>query len=222
MADFAQLRRNMVDCQLRTYAVTDLALLEAMSEVPRELFVPPDLRVMAYIDRGLPIGHGEGAQARELLAPMIFARMIQAARPTSTDRVLDVACGLGYSTAILAGLTRSVVGLEPIPALASGAERALRQAGIGNAMVVSGALDEGHSAGGPYDLIVVNGAFETKPVRLLAQLARGGRLVGISGLGRTGRIVVMLRAGEEASERVVIEAVGPALPAFRAEPGFVF
>ena len=113
MFDAANARRLMVDGQVRTADVTDAALLEAMLTLPRERFLPPALAQLAYVDGDIPVAKG-----RALLKPMMLAKLVQAARIDPGDRVLDVACATGYSSAVLAGLSASVVALEEDPDLA--------------------------------------------------------------------------------------------------------
>jgi protein-L-isoaspartate(D-aspartate) O-methyltransferase len=107
MFDTIAARRTMVDGQIRTADVTDLDLIGAMLAVPRERFAPPATAEQAYVDSDLPIGDG-----RALLKPMVLAKLIQASRVRSGDHVLDVGCGTGYSSAVLARLAGSVVALE--------------------------------------------------------------------------------------------------------------
>jgi len=107
MTDFATARHNMVESQIRTNKVTDAAIIDAFEIVPRELFVPKNLMGVAYVDEDLSIGNG-----RVLMEPMVFARLLQVALPDASDEVLDVACGCGYSTAILSRLTGTVYGIE--------------------------------------------------------------------------------------------------------------
>ena len=113
MIDFAAARRMMVDGQVRTSDVTDLRLIAAMLEVPRERFVPAAKAALAYLDLDLPVKEGEaGAPVRRLLKPMVLAKLIQAAEIGAGDHVLDVGCATGYSSAVLARLAGSVVALE--------------------------------------------------------------------------------------------------------------
>ena len=107
MFDTATARRMMVDGQVRTADVTDLELIAAMAALPRERFVPAALAEQAYRDGDIAIGDG-----RVLLKPMVLAKLIQAARVRGSDHVLDVGCGTGYSSAVLARLAGSVVALE--------------------------------------------------------------------------------------------------------------
>jgi protein-L-isoaspartate(D-aspartate) O-methyltransferase len=223
MADLSIARRTMVDGQIRTVDVTDHALLAAMGEIPRERFVPGRLRTLAYLDRDLPVGEARGSQeARYLMAPGPFARLVQAAEIDSEDVVLDVGCGTGYSAAVLGRLASSVVALESDPVLAQFANEALSGLGIDNVAVVTGPLENGYPSEGPYDVIVLEGAVETVPQSLLQQLKEDGRLVGVLGYGRTGRATVYERSGEGISARTVFDANVAPLPGFRKPKAFVF
>ena len=137
MIDFAAARRMMVDGQVRTADVTDLRLIAAMLELPRERFFPEEKASLAYLDLDAPVS-APGQPVRRLLKPMVLAKLIQAAAITDTDHVLDVGCGTGYSTALLTHLAGSVVGLEEDAGLARQAADALSWAGLPNAKIVSG------------------------------------------------------------------------------------
>src|SRR5262245_7710514 len=119
MLDFASARRMMVDGQLRTSDVTDPRLIAAMLEIPRERFVPQP--TLAYVDLDLPVDGG----SRRLLKPMVLAKLIQAAEINAEACVLDIGCGTGYSSAVLAQLARAVVALEADPELAQQARENL-------------------------------------------------------------------------------------------------
>jgi len=216
--DFAVARRMMVDGQVLTRDVFDPDLLAAMLEVPRERFVPPAQAALAYIDRNLPLT-ADGSRC--LLQPMVLARLLQAADITATDHVLDVGCGTGYSSALLARLAGSVVALEEDKDLAAFARRVLRELAP-QVEVVEGLLKTGWPAAGPYDAIVLNGAAEIIPEPLFAQLKDGGRLVGIEGEGPAtqARIYCSIRGG--ISGRSITEAAAPLLPGFARPPEFVF
>ena len=219
MIDFAKARRTMVDSQLRPTDVTDRQLLTAMLEVPRERFVPAELAGVAYLDRDLPVD-----AKRALLKPMVLARMIQATEVGSHDRVLDVACGSGYSSAVLARLAASVTALEDDADRARRCGENLAQVapGSGNVAGVCGPLEAGWAAGAPYDVILVNGACETEPQGLLRQLNEGGRLVAIIGTAPVGKATLFRKDHGEIGSRPLFDAVAPALPAFAQAPAFVF
>lgn len=216
MTDFAAARRMMVDGQVRTADVTDLRLLAAMDDVPRERFVPADKAGLSYLDLDLPAGEG----GRCLLKPMVLAKLIQLAEISETDRVLDVGCASGYSSAVLAELAGSVVALEEDRSLALAAERTL--AGRSNVEVVNGALSAGWAAGGPYDAIVMQGATEVVPDALLRQLKDGGRLVCILGAAPQRKAMLYRNSDGDMSGRSMFDAAAPVLPGFQRTPSFVF
>jgi protein-L-isoaspartate(D-aspartate) O-methyltransferase len=228
MTDFAAARRRMVDSQVRPSDVTDLRIINAMLAVPRERFLAPEQVALAYLDLDIPVGGAEpGKPVRRLLKPMVLAKLIQAAEIGEADHVLDVGCATGYSTAVLAELVPSPVALEEEPALAELANANLANANPqassgGAARVVAGPLAEGWPAAAPYDVILVNGAFEVAPKRLLAELKPGGRLVGILGRGPAGKAMLYRSVGGEVSGRPIFDAAGHVLPGFAAPPAFVF
>jgi protein-L-isoaspartate(D-aspartate) O-methyltransferase len=217
----------MVESQLRPNEVTDARLLAAMRNLPRERFVPQKLRPLAYIDEAIEIFPSiDGAPPRFLLAPMVLARLIQLAGVEPDDAVLDVGCATGYSTAVLAALGRIVTGLEPEPELAAAARDALRGLGIANADIVDGPLAAGHSASGPYDVIVLNGSVAEVPDALIAQLSEGGRLVAVmpagANTGSQGRAYLFVKVGSEASGMPHFDAGARPLPGLSPAPVFTF
>lgn len=220
MLDYAQARRLMVDGQLRTYDVNDVALIAAVDVVPRERFVPEGREPFAYADRDLVVAEDEGVR-RVMLAPMVLARLIQALAVRPGERVLDVAPGLGYSTALIAHMGGAVTALEATPALAEGARRRLAAVGAA-ARVEAGALDGGVPAAAPFDAVLVNGAVEVRPTGLLDGLADGGRLACVVGSGRSAKATLFVRAGSAIGSRPLFDAAAPVLEAFRAAPAFVF
>jgi protein-L-isoaspartate(D-aspartate) O-methyltransferase len=220
--DFATARRKMVDNQVRPNDVTDPRLVAAMLEIPRERFVPPDKAEMAYMDADLPLNEADqGRGARFLLRPMVLARLIQIADVKPTDRVLDVACGTGYSSAVLAHLAGSVVALEEERGLADRAARLFHDFGLVNAKLVSGALNAGWATA-PYDVVLINGAVEVVPEALLSQVAEGGRLVAVVGGAPIGKAMLYWRSADDVSGRPVFDAAAPVLPSFDKPKAFVF
>ncbi|MFP4005064.1 MAG: protein-L-isoaspartate O-methyltransferase family protein, partial [Alphaproteobacteria bacterium] len=156
--DYRTARLNMVDSQVRTNAVTDRRIIEAMQILPRERFVPRSLRPLAYMGEPLEV-----AEDRYLLDPRTLSKLIQAAEVEADELVLDVGCVTGYSTAVLAHLAETVVGLEADAALAEEATRLLTDLGIDNTAVITGELAAGAPAQGPFDVIFVNGGVEIVP-----------------------------------------------------------
>jgi len=218
MTDFSAARLNMVEGQIRPNKVTDPALLDAMLEIPREAFVPGPMKAVAYVDEDIEIAPG-----RYLVEPMVIARLITEARVAPTDIVLDIGCATGYSTALLARLASTVVGLESDTALADRATRTLAEQGVDNAVVVTGPLEDGHEAQAPYDVIVLNGAVHRLPDRVLDQLGEGGRLVCVRApAGGVGRAHLYRRIEGRVSHRALFDAATPRLPGFERKPAFEF
>ena len=217
MFDTVAARRMMVDGQVRTADVTDPDLIDAMLAVPRERFVPASAAGQAYVDTDLPLGGG-----RALLKPMVLAKLIQAARVRRTDHILDVGCGSGYSSAVLARLAGSVVALEENQALALEAKQALagmEGCGITN---VTGPLNVGWPAAEPYDIIFLNGTAEVVPEALGRQLKPDGRLVCVFGRASAGKATIFRQIEGQLAGRPVFDAAAPLLPGFVATPEFVF
>lgn len=220
MIDFAEMRRAMVDAQVRANDVTDLRIVAAMLETPRERFVPAPLRNFAYIDDDLLVK--EGTPARYLMEPMVLAKLLQAAEIGPDALVLDVGAASGYSTAVLAKLAGQVVALEEDADLAGQGSSLLVELGLLNAAYVQGPLTVGWPSEAPYDVILLNGSVDSVPEALLAQLKPGGRLVAVVGHGRAGRASVFTNTTGGIGSRIVFDAAVPTLPGFEARPGFVF
>jgi protein-L-isoaspartate(D-aspartate) O-methyltransferase len=216
MPDHRTQRLNMVDSQVRTNDVTDVRIQEAMREVPRERFVPSAKQPVAYADTAVEIVSG-----RFLLDPRTFSKLAQLAEIEPADRILDVGCGSGYSTAVLARLAGRVVGLEEDAELVRVASDTLSALGI-TAQVIQGNLARGCPASAPYDVIFVNGAIETPPEGLLEQLAEGGRLVTVVRNGPQGRANIFLREHGRISSRTDFDSNVPLLSGFRHPKSFVF
>jgi len=168
--DFQAMRHAMVASQLRTNAVNDARVVEAMAVLPREDFLPEAHRAIAYRDTLLPLAGG-----RQQNSPLATGRLLTVAELRATDKVLLIGAAGGYTAALLAGLVTSVVAVEAEPELAALARTAL--AAYANVELVEGPLAAGHAAEGPYDLLVVDGAAEELPAALLEQLAPGARVV---------------------------------------------
>jgi protein-L-isoaspartate(D-aspartate) O-methyltransferase len=159
----------MVERQLRARGIRDERVLEAMARVPREVFVPEELRDAAYEDAALPIGHGQ-----TISQPYMVARICEELRLRGDERVLDVGTGSGYQAAVLAELAAEVHSIERIPELAEAAREALAGTGV---QVHVGDGTRGLPDRAPFDGIAVAAAANEPPAALLEQLARHGRLV---------------------------------------------
>ena len=219
MVDYVATRRTMVANQIRTNRVTDPAILEAFEAVPRERFVPDRLRAIAYADKDLELGNG-----RFLIEPMVLARLLQTALPQPGDAALDIACGPGYTTAILSQLVSSVVAVEEDPDLAAAGNAHLAALEMDNAAVITGLAAEGCSSQQPFSLILLAGGVGFVPETLLEQLSEGGRLVTVlyENQDRVGRAVIFEKIGGTIGRRTVFDAMTPLLPGFARGHGFVF
>lgn len=218
MPDYTVARRNMVECQIRTNKVTDPRVIAAMRDIPRELFVGQAQEGVAYIDEDLPIGNG-----RFLMEPMVLARLLQNAAIAESDIVLDIGCATGYSTAVIARLASTVVGLDPDPALVASATETLSRLSVDNAVVVEGVLRDGYRAQAPYDVILFGGAVPEVPEAIFEQLAEGGRVLAvICPEGAQGRASLFLKWRGSIGRREIFDASVPPLPGFELTPRFVF
>jgi protein-L-isoaspartate(D-aspartate) O-methyltransferase len=214
-ADFVGMRRAMVESQLRTNAVTDPRVTEAIEAVARENFVPEAKKALAYIDRPLPLGGG-----RALNPPLSTARLINEAEVSQDDSVLLVGAATGYAAAVLAQLAGRIVALEEDLALSGIASQQL--SGLTNVSVEQGTLAEGSAAHAPYDLIMIDGLVEQIPAALVAQLAPNGRIA--AGLIEDGvpRLVLGRRAGDGFGVFSFADAESTLLPGFAKPKAFQF
>jgi protein-L-isoaspartate(D-aspartate) O-methyltransferase len=217
MFDAANARRLMVEGQIRTADVTDTAVLEAMQTLPRELFLPPALAQLAYLDGDVPVRRG-----RTLLRPMVLAKLVQAARIDREDRVLDLGCATGYSAAVLSRLAGSVVALDEDTELVRQAKEALASVGATNIEVVTGPLTAGWPAGGPYDVIFLDGATEIAPDALGPQLKPDGCVVGVYSPTAASKATIFHFIEGHMVGRPLFDAAARVLPGFFAPPQFVF
>lgn len=174
MKDFDQARTNMVKNQVMTNSVFNQNILDAMQDVPRHEFVDGKWREVAYIDTRLPLDEN-----RKMLEPAVFARMLDACDLNKDDVVLDIGCGSGYSTAIIAKLAKKVIGLESNSSLAIKSADYVVRYNLNNVAIKNGDLLSGAPENAPFDVIIINGALSIKPEELLVQLKNKGRLVMI-------------------------------------------
>ena len=207
----------MVAGQILVNDVQDPDVLQALGEVSRERFLPASEASLAYADVEVPLAGG-----RSVLMPVVFAKMLQLADIQSGDIVLDIGGCTGYSAAVLARLSNSVVALECDADLAEQASETLATLGVDNAAIVSGPLEKGYPSEAPYDVIFINGSVADVPADLLAQLAPGGRLVAIVGSGAVGRASVFTATAGATAERQAFDAAAAPLPGFAASAEFVF
>jgi protein-L-isoaspartate(D-aspartate) O-methyltransferase len=217
MTDFPARRRTMVDTQVRPSDVTKYPIIEAMLTVPRELFVPAGRREAAYIGENIPI-----APSRVILEPRTLAKMLDALDIRNDELVLVVGAGLGYASAVVAHLAEAVVAVEEDEAMVREAEASLAEIGVDNVAFVHAPLAEGAAKHGPYDVILVEGAVETMPEALVAQLKTGGRIGCLFAEGSLGVCRVGYHVDGGVSWRDAFNAAAPVLPGFARRPEFVF
>jgi protein-L-isoaspartate(D-aspartate) O-methyltransferase len=184
-------RIRMVDEQLRGRDIADERVLAAMERVPRELFVPPELRRRAHEDAALPIGSGQ-----TISQPYMVARIVEELGLDGDEKVLDVGTGSGYQAAVLAQLADKVHSIERIPELAEQARRNFEAAGVDNVDVHVGDGSRGLPQKAPFDAIAVAAAAPEFPQALYEQLKTGGRLVVPVGRRQGQRLEVIVRSPE--------------------------
>jgi len=195
-----ELRRRMIDLDLRSRGINDPRVLEALEKVPRELFVPPRHRHEAYEDHPLPIGHGQ-----TISQPYVVALMVQQLGPQPQHRVLDVGAGSGYQTAILARLCREVYAIERIAELADRAREALAAVGITNVTVRVGDGSVGWAEHAPFDRIICGAGAPEVPKAWIEQLADGGRIVAPIGDSLSQTLVVVDKHGRDICRRTLCD-----------------
>ena len=174
--NFEQARFNMVEQQIRPWDVLDQAVLNLLYAVPREEFVPPEYKGLAFTDMEIPIGDGE-----RMMPPKMEARILQELSVRKSDRVLEVGTGSGYLTALLAHRSAHVLSVEIQPRLAEFGRRNLSSHGVDNLTLETGDASHGMPTQAPYDVIVLTGSTPVLPADILGQLAPGGRLFAIVG-----------------------------------------
>jgi len=189
--DIERARFNMIEQQIRPWEVLDPAVLELLSEVKREHFVPAGSESLAFSDVELPLANGA-----KMLEPKVEARLLQEAGVKANDKVLEIGTGSGYMAALLASRAASVISVEIDGAQLEIARQNLSRAGIGNVTLAKGDASRGWPTGAPYDVIVVSAALPVLPPEMLQQLKVGGRLVAIVGGQPVMTAQLVTRTGE--------------------------
>ncbi len=187
---YTLVRERMVRYQIEDRGVHDPRVLDAMRQVPRHLFVPPELREVAYQDRPLPIGRGQ-----TISQPYIVAAMTELLLLKEADKVLEIGTGSGYQAAILSRLAKTVITVERLPEIADEAKKLLETLDITNVKVITGDGTEGYSPEAPYDGIIVTAATPEVPSPLIGQLANDGRLVAPAGSRDLQQLIRLTRQG---------------------------
>ncbi len=223
--NFEQARFNMIEQQIRPWNVLDTEVLELLSAVKREDFVPPAHKALAFADMELPLRPGEEALrlGQCMLAPKVEARMLQDLAIQPTEKVLEIGTGSGYMAALLAQRAQRVISLEIEPELVTLARANLQKAGILNAEVRQGDGAKGVPVEGPFDVVVLSGSVAEVPHKLLEHLKRGGRLMAIVGEAPVMRATLITRTGEaEYRTSQDWDTVAPRLLNFPEHPRFNF
>lgn len=216
MSSSASRRTTMVDTQIRPSDVTSYPIIDALLEVPRELYVPANQQDAAYAGTNVPLARG-----RVVLEPRTLAKMLEAVKIQPDELVLDIAAGLGYSTAVAARLAEAVVAVEEDETLASEAESILSDQSVDNAAVVTGPLAEGAAKHGPYDVILIQGGVSHLPEAIEAQLKEGGRIACLFMDGALGTVRVGYKLDGRINWRFAFNAGAPVLQGFEEPQAFV-
>jgi protein-L-isoaspartate(D-aspartate) O-methyltransferase len=215
VTDYKTRRTMMVDTQVRPSDVTKFPIIDAMLAIPREAYVPDSKREAAYVGENLALDTD-----RVMLEPRTLAKMLEVLDVQPEHVALDVACGLGYSTAILARLCDFVVGVEDDETRTQEAQSILSGNSIDNAAVVTGDLAQGAAKSGPYDIIIVQGGVSEVPEGLLAQLREGGRIACIFAEGTLGVVRIGHKIDGIVNWRFAFNASAPVLRGFEKRAAF--
>lgn len=215
--DFEVAREAMVECQVLPGGVRDTKLCRVLKNIPREAYVPEKYKNLAYMDKNIPL-IGE----REVLNPLVLSMLLELADIQPDDLVLDIGCGLGYSTAVLAALAGTVVALENNPVFVESANTVLQNQNIDNAVVVEGDHADGQPTQGPFNVIFIGGLVDEVPHILLDQLDENGRLVCVSNYENASRGIIISRHGDSFSINAALDVTAPKMLGFEKEKQFSF
>ncbi len=194
--NYEKARYNMIEQQVRPWEVLDQRVLDALADLPRERFVPPAYRQLAYADTEILLDAGE-----VMMVPKVEARLAQELALAPTDRVLEVGTGSGYLTALLARLAGHVYSIEIVDALSRGAARTLEAEGITNVTLKVGNGARGWDEHAPYDAIAVTGSMPELDPDLARSLSVGGRLVAVVGSAPIMEAILVTRHSEDGWSR---------------------
>lgn len=215
MTDFAARRTAMVDCQVRPSDVTKYPIIAAMLDVPREAFVPADMREIAYADGQLTLENG-----RVMLEPRVLAKFLDALDIEANELALDIGSGGGYGAAVISRIAEAVVAVEDDAALISEIETALAAQGIDNVAAIEAPLAEGAAKHGPYDVVLIEGGIEVLPQTIVDQVKEGGRVGAILMDGRVGKGCIGIKRNGHVDWRFAFNASAPVLPGFQKRHEF--
>ncbi len=215
--DYQRARVNMVESQVKPGGVRDMRIWDVMLKIPRELFVEASQKPIAYMDKQVAMAEG-----RFMPAPLTFALLIELARIQPEDLILDVACGTGYSTGVLAFLGSAVVGVEQDAQLCETGTKILQDLGVDSGVIVNGSHSEGQSKQGPYNVILINGFVGQVPQSLFDQLAANGRLVCVTEHNGVSCGMVYKKINDSILALAAFESLTISVPGFEKEAVFSF
>jgi len=217
MADYPARRTMMVDTQVRPSDVTKFPVIEALLAIPREVFVPDGKREVAYVGENIDLGNG-----RVMLEPRTLAKMLDALDIQPDDLVLDIGCGFGYSSAVIARMAEAVVAVEDDAAMAEDAQTLLVENSADNVVVIAGNLTDSAAKHGPYDAIVLQGGVQQIPVVVADQLKDGGKIAAIFMSEGLGICRIGYKINGNLTWRFAFNAGAPVLKGFDQLSEFVF
>jgi len=213
-----QARFNMIEQQIRPWEVLDLRILELLSRMPREEFVPADQKALAFVDTHIALGHGQ-----VMMQPKQEARLLQEVDVTGKDRVLEIGTGSGYMTGLLASLALEVDSVDILPDFLESAQTKLRERGFSNISFAEGDASQGWQGGGPYDVIMLTGSVPELPQQFIYNLNPRGRLAAIVGTDPIMEAILVTRLGDgSVNKESLFDTILPPLINALQPPRFVF
>jgi protein-L-isoaspartate(D-aspartate) O-methyltransferase len=213
-----QARFNMIEQQIRPWEVLDSTVLELLSNLPREKFVPHDQRALAFVDTNVVLAHGQ-----VMMQPKQEARLLQEAGVTAKDRVLEIGTGSGYMTGLLASLAREVDTADIFPDFLEPAQDILASQGINNINYFEGDAAGGWAGNSPYDVIVLTGSVPVLPPDFIDILSPRGRLAVILGRDPIMEACLIRKYDDGSTKKVsLFDTSLPALINATPPPKFVF
>ncbi len=213
-----QARFNMVEQQIRTWEVLDKRVLDLITDIPREEFVPTAYRELAFADFEIPIGHGQ-----KMMAPKLEAKMLQALDIQPDDVILEIGTGSGYLTACMARMGTKVISLDIHSDLTEQAGETLKAQGIDNVQLLTANGLTETQEGGPFDVIAVTGSLSKIDEKLKRQLTMGGRLFAVAGNSPAMEAILITRVGDyQWREEAIFETDLERLEIPDAATSFVF
>jgi protein-L-isoaspartate(D-aspartate) O-methyltransferase len=216
--ELEQARFNMIEQQIRPWDVLDQNVLNLLEQLPRDHFVPPSYRELAYADIVIPLDHGQ-----VMMQPKVEARMLQALQIHSTDRILEIGTGSGYITALLSKAGNHVLTIDIFPDFTQGAAKKLSETGITNVTFETGDASNGWPTDKLFDVIAITGSLPILPPTFQRLLNRGGRMFVVTGESPVMEAILVRRVGEhEWSRESLFETELPMLKNAARPSQFVF